>query len=419
MREDVERGRRFKGLCAGSVRSRAKDGLIAANEGIDMTQRLFITNCRLYDAEDDKEKVTILIEDGVIRQIGDVEAEAGRDVLDAGGRIAAPGFIDVHIQGAGGADVLDGKREALEAISKTCARFGTTSFLATTVYNANGDNEHLALAADCTGRELGGANLIGVHLEGPFIAENKKGMIQPGCICEPSMEVLDKILEITAGHLAMMTIAPELDGSLEIIHRLVDSNVVASFAHSEADYEQTLAGIVAGISHVTHLFNAMSPVHHRAPGPLVAIFENEKVTAQVIADGVHLHPSVLKLAFGILGPERVLLITDGMQAMGLPDGRYVYNGVEYESKNGAARYKDGTLIGTALGLSDLVKRFISFTGCGLDAAVKMVTENPAKVLGLADRKGSIAVGKDADLVLLDDDLSVHTTIVGGKIVFEE
>lgn len=382
-----------------------------------MGQRLLVTNCRLYDAKDDKERVSILVEDGVIRQIGDVEAGDDLDVLDAEGRIAAPGFIDVHIQGAGGADILDGKREALETISKTCTQYGTTSFLATTVYNANGDNEHLTLAAECAGRDLGGANMLSIHLEGPFIAGNKKGMIQPGCICEPSMEVLDKILDITGGKLAMMTIAPELEGGLEIIRRLVDSNIVASFAHSEADYEQTVAGIAAGISHATHLFNAMSGVHHRSPGPLVAIFENENVTAQLIADGVHIHPSVLKVAFEILGPERVVLITDGMQAMGLTDGKYIYNGVEYESKNGAARYKDGTLIGTALGLSELVKRLISFTDCGLDVAVKTVTENPAKVLGLADRKGSIAVGKDADLVLLDEDLSVGATIVGGKIVF--
>lgn len=384
-----------------------------------MTQRLLVTNCRLYNTEDDKGRDSILVEDGVIAEIGQIDAGSGCDVLDAEGRIAAPGFIDVHIQGAGGADILDGKREALEAISKTCARFGTTSFLATTVYNANGDNEHLALGAECAGSDLGGAQLAGIHLEGPFIAENKKGMIQPGCICEPSMEVLDKILDITGGKLAMMTIAPELEGGLEIIRRLADSNIVASFAHSGADYEQTVAGIAAGISHVTHLFNTMSTFHHRAPGPLVAIFENEKVTAQLIADGVHIHPSVLKIAFEILGPERIVLITDGMQAMGLPDGKYIYNGVEYESKNGAARYKDGTLIGTALGLSELLKRLISFTGCGLDVAVKTVTENPAKVLGLADRKGSIAVGKDADLVLLNEDLSVHTTIVGGKIVLGE
>jgi len=382
-----------------------------------MGQKLLITNCRLFDAADDKQTISILFEEGVIGQIGDVDGGGGCEVVDAQGQIAAPGFIDVHIQGAGGADILDGKHEALEAISKTCARFGTTSFLATTVYNANGDNEHLALAAECAGRDLGGANLAGIHLEGPFIAANKKGMIQPGCICEPSMEVLDKILDITGSKLAMMTIAPEVEGSLEIIRRLSDSNIVASFAHSEANYEQTLAGIEAGISHVTHLFNAMSTFHHRSPGPLVAIFENENVTAQLIADGVHIHPSALRLAFETLGPERIVLITDGMQAMGLADGKYIYNGVEYESKDGAARYKDGTLIGTALGLSELLKRLISFTGCGLDVAVKMVTENPAKVLGLADRKGSIAVGKNADLVLLDEDLSVQTTIVGGKIVF--
>ena len=234
-----------------------------------MTQRLLVTNCRLYNTEDDKETVSILVEGGVIRQIGDVDTGVGCEVVDAKGRIAAPGFIDVHIQGAGGADILDGTVDGLEAISKTCARFGVTSFLATTVYNAHGDNEHLALAADCTGRDLGGANMVGIHLEGPFIAENKKGMIQPGCICPASVDVLDKILDMTAGKLAMMTIAPEVEGSLEIIRRLADSNVVASFAHSEANYEQTVAGIAAGISHATHLFNAMSGIHHREPGPVI------------------------------------------------------------------------------------------------------------------------------------------------------
>ena len=381
-----------------------------------MGQKLLVNNCILFDGAD-KETVSILVEDGVIAEIGQIDAGGGCDVLDAEGRIAAPGFIDVHIQGAGGADVLDGTEDALKAISQTCARFGVTSFLATTVYRADGDNEHLTLAGEYAGRDLGGANLVGIHLEGPFIAANKRGMIQPGCICEPSMDVLDKILDITGGKLAMMTIAPEIEGGLEIIRRLVGSNIVASFAHSEANYGQTLEGIAAGISHATHFFNAMIGIHHRSPGPVVAIFEDEKVTAQLIADGVHIHPSVLKLAFEILGPERIVLITDGMQAMGLPDGKYIYNGIEYESKNGAARYKDGTLIGTALGLSELLKRLISFTDCGLDVAVRMVTQNPAKVLGLEERKGSIAVGKDADLVLLDGDLSVQTTIVGGKIVF--
>jgi len=217
----------------------------------------------------------------------------------------------------------------------------------------------------------------------------------------------------------MMTIAPELPGSLQIIERLVDSNVIASFGHSNATYEQTLDGFNAGISHVTHLFNAMPSIHHRSPGPLVAIFETENVTTQVITDGVHIHPSMLRLAFEILGPNRIIPITDGMQALGLADGRYIYNGIEYESKNGTARYKDGTLIGTALGINQLLGKLVSFTDCPLDVAIKMVTENPAKLLNLQDRKGFIAPGKDADLVLLENGHSVHTTIVAGKIVFQK
>lgn len=384
-----------------------------------MSERLLIANCELFDRPDGEKSVSILVEDGVIKEIGGIDAAGVKNVVDAGGRIAAPGFIDVHIQGAGGADVLDGTAEGLQAISQTCARFGTTSFLATTVFRPKGNNEHISLAAQYAGRDLGGANLLGIHLEGPFIAPAKKGMIQPDCVCAASAEVLDEILDLTAGTLNMMTVAPELPGSLEIIRSLVDSNIVASFAHSEADYEQALAGFEAGISHVTHLFNAMGTLHHRSPGPLVAIFESEQVSAQLIADGVHIQPPVLRLAYQILGPQRIVLITDGMQAMGQPEGQYVYNGVEYESKDGTARYKDGTLIGTASGLSELVRKFIRFTGCGIDVAIRAVTANPAKLLGIDNRKGSVAIGKDADLVLMERDCSVHTTIVGGKIVYQE
>lgn len=380
-----------------------------------MTNRLLIANCKLFDAPADEHTTSILIEDGVIAQIG--SADPCENMLDAEGRIVAPGFIDVHIQGAGDADVLDGTVEALSAISRTCARFGVTGFLATTVFRPEHGNEHLAVAADCVGHDLGGANLLGIHLEGPFISTVKRGMIQPNCICPPSRQVLDEILDVTKGRLDLMTIAPELPDSLPIIRSLVDSDIVASFAHSNATYEQTLTGFDAGISHVTHMFNAMAPCHHRSPGPLVAIFRSDHITAQLIPDGVHIHPAVLRSAFEILGPERTIPITDGMQAIGLGDGKFVYNGIEYESRDGTARYADGTLIGTALGLSQLLKRFIAFTDCPLDAAIRTVTQNPADVLGLQDRKGAIAAGKDADLVLLDDDLSVHTTIVGGKVVF--
>jgi N-acetylglucosamine-6-phosphate deacetylase len=380
--------------------------------------RLLIANCRLFDAPHNAPTTAILIEDGLIAQIGPKLMPSDCDeTLDAGGRMVAPGFIDVHIQGAGGADILDGTLEALQAISQTCARYGATGFLATTVFKPGQENRHLTFAAEYVGKDLGGADLLGIHLEGPFISLTKKGMILPECICEASQETLDEIQNITAGHLTMMTIAPELPGSLGLIQSLVEAGTIASFGHSNATYEQTFDGFHAGISHVTHTFNAMPSLHHRAPGPLAAIFETEDVTAQLITDGVHIHPSILKLTFDILGPKRTIPITDGMQAIGLGDGNFVYNGIPYESKGGAARYKDGTLIGTAIGLSQMLERFVAMTGCPLSDAIKTVTENPAKVLGLEDRKGTISVEKDADLVLLNPDLSVHATLVGGKVVF--
>jgi len=384
-----------------------------------MKQELIITNCKLFDVGNEEPTTCILIEDGVITKIGQIDAAGRGNVLDAQERILAPGFIDIHIQGAGGADVLDATPDALQAISQACARFGVTGFLATTVFKPGQPNEHLALAAENVGNDLGGARLLGIHLEWPFISAEKRGMIQPDCICPPSEKVLDEIMDKSKGRLSIMTIAPELPQGPAIIRRLADSNVVASFGHSNATYEQTLEGFDTGISHVTHLFNAMPSMHHRRPGPLAAIFETERVTVQIIPDGVHIQLPVLRLAFKALGPKRTIPITDGMQAIGLPDGKYVYNGIDYESKDGAARYADGTLIGTALGLSQLLDRFITFTNCPLNVAIKMATENPAKVLRIEDKKGSIAVGKDADLVLLDPDRTVHTTIAAGKIVYKK
>jgi N-acetylglucosamine-6-phosphate deacetylase len=385
-----------------------------------MSQKLLITNCRLFDAADDRQTTSILIEDGTIQQVGQIDSSTKVDhTIDANGRVVAPGLIDIHIQGAGGADVLDATPEALRAISQTCARFGVTGFVATTVFKPNQSNEHLALAAEYTGEDLGGAKLLGIHLEGPFIAPEKRGMIRPECLCAPSTQCLEEIQAVTQGRLRMMTIAPELPGSLQLIQRLVDGNVIASFGHSAASYEQTVEGFNAGISHVTHLFNAMRTLHHRSPGPLPAIFQTTDVTVQIICDGVHIHPAVLKLAFELLGPQRVIPITDGMQALGLADGSYVYNGVEYESRNGAARYKDGTLIGTAVGLSDMLQRLATFAQCPPHIAIDTATVNAARVLGLQERKGTIAPGKDADLVLLDDDNSVHATLVGGEIVFQK
>jgi N-acetylglucosamine-6-phosphate deacetylase len=230
-----------------------KNDLQGYSKKINMSQKLLITNCKLFDAADNEQTTSILIENGIITQIGQINSGIYKNILDAHGRIIAPGFIDIHIQGAGGADVLDATPEALKAISQTCARFGTTSFLATTVFKPNQENQHVALAAQYVGRDLGGANLLGIHLEGPFISPQKRGMILPECICPPSLQLLDKIQDVTKGRLKIMTIAPELSGNLQIIRRLIDSNIIASFGHSNATYEQTLDGFAAGVSHVTHL----------------------------------------------------------------------------------------------------------------------------------------------------------------------
>jgi len=383
-----------------------------------MASKLLIRNCTLLGDRRGSTQAEILIVDGIIAHIGTVdEPPADAEVLDADGRAVAPGFIDVHIQGAGGADVLDGTEEALEKIARTCVRFGTTGFLATTVYRTGGDNSHLRLAALNTGRDLGGAALLGIHLEGPFISPDMKGMIQPDSLCLPSSQVLETIRELTRGSLKMMTIAPELPGALEIVRQLVKRGVIASLGHCAASYEETRAAIAAGVSHVTHLFNAMPSMHHRKPGPVAAILTDSRITAQVIADGVHLHPAVLKMAFNLLGEKRCLMVTDGVQALGLGDGTYSYNGVEYESRSGTPRYADGTLIGTSLGLSELIPRLMLFTRCSRAQAVATVTENPARLLGIYHRKGSIAEGKDGDVVILENDCSVFATVVAGTVVY--
>jgi len=384
-----------------------------------MTDSLLIENCRLYNVSETEPPCSILIEDGRIVRVGPQGAsDSAKRIIDATGTIVAPGLIDVHIQGAGGADVFDATPEALKAISATSARFGVTGFLATTMYRPGKTNEHVRVAAQCVGQDLGGAELLGIHLEGPFIALEKRGMIAVECLGQAELATLEAIYELTGSTLKMMTIAPELPGNLEIIKILVDRGTVAALGHTCATYEETLAGFDAGIDHVTHLFNAMPSIHHRMPGPAPAIFERSNVTAQVISDGVHLHPSIVRMAYEALGPERVVSITDGMQAMGLPDGRYVFNGKPYEAKDGAARYKDGTLIGTAVGLNEIIARLARFTGCSLATAIGAATQNAARVIGLQNRKGSIEAGYDADLVLLGQDMSVKTTILGGRVIYQ-
>jgi N-acetylglucosamine-6-phosphate deacetylase len=242
-------------------------------------------------------------------------------------------------------------------------------------------------------------------------------MIRPAGIKKCGRRYFDKVVKTCGGKLKMMTIAPELKGAMAIIKDLRARGAIASFGHSDADYEEALKGIRAGINHVTHIFNAMRPLHHRKPAGLGAVLADDGVSVQLISDGVHIHPAVVGLIVGLKGVRNIILITDSMSSQGMPGGRYAYDGLEYVSRAGACRYKDGTLIGTALPLNKMVQRFMRFGGVSLCDAVQAATANPARVLGIDKQKGSIQEGKDADVVIMDKDFNVEMTIIGGEIVY--
>lgn len=378
-------------------------------------EKLYLKNCKIFNKSETI--VDIEIENSSISKIG-YHLENGTDnAIDCKNLLISPGFIDIHIQGAGGADILDGSLESLETMSSTLAVQGTTSFLGTTVVKPDEDNKHLRELKNYVNKPLSGATLLGFHLEGPFINESKKGGLSEKSIYSPSIQKMEEIIKLSDNTITMMTIAPELDESLEVIKYLKDNNVIPAFAHSEADYETAIKGFEAGIEHITHIFNAMRPLHHRNPGPLGAIFENEKVTAQVISDGHHLHPSIIRLLYKVLGSNRIICITDAMKSLGLPEGKYVYNGREYNSYHGAAKYPDGTLIGSTTSLGNIAHKFMEFTGCTIHEALNTVTINPAKLLNIDNKKGHIEVGYDSDLVLLDDNFNCKAAIIGGKIKY--
>jgi N-acetylglucosamine-6-phosphate deacetylase len=401
------------------VRRAATLGASLDRTGADLNDSLLIRSCLLPDDLTGTAPLDVLVRDGRIAWLGPSgSAPAADRTLDAADRTLIPGLIDVHIHGAGGADVMDGTVESLDTLGRTLARMGTTSYLGTATMLPDSRNEHLRFAATQVGRRAGGALLLGLHLEGPFVNPERRGGLPPESIWPPTPEAVDDVLAVTAGALRMMTIAPELEGGLAAVARLTGAGVIASLGHSDATYDQTRAGIAAGVRHVTHIWNAMRGLHHREPGPLVAIHEAGHITVQIVSDDVHVGRHVVRWTSRIFGPDRCVCITDGIRTTGLPDGSYEFGGRTFVSAGGTARRGDGALIGTSLPLLEIVRRFRDYTGCSFATAVATASRVPAELLGVADRKGSIAVGHDADLVLLESDGSVWATLVGGDIVFQ-
>lgn len=331
----------------------------------------------------------------------------------------SPGLIDFHIHGANGHDVMDGSEEALQEISMTLAKEGVTGFLATTMAASNAEIEKvLTLIPQIIARQQEGVAILGVHLEGPFIAAGKRGAQHINAIQHPSIDLLQHWQLLAKGNIKILTLAPELPGAIPLIRAMRDLNIIASIGHTMATYEETKAAIAAGARQATHLFNAMSELHQREPGAAAAILLAEDVAAEIIVDGVHVHPAMVEVALRMKGKEQLLLVTDAMRAKCCGNGCYELGGQSVQVINGHATLKDGTLAGSVLTMNAAIKNIMLFTGCDLATALHMASTNQARLLQL-ENKGKIAIGMDADLVIFDSDLKTVLTLCEGREVFSK
>ncbi|MDH6579625.1 N-acetylglucosamine-6-phosphate deacetylase [Kitasatospora sp. MAP5-34] len=321
--------------------------------------------------------------------------------LDLGGHTVVPGFVDLHVHGGGGASYASGIAEEALKAARTHLEHGTTTTMASTV---TGELDELCHQAAVLSELVEDGVLAGIHFEGPFISHNRCGAHRPDLLRDPDPALVRKLVDAARGHARMVTLAPELPGGLESVRMLTELGVIAAVGHTDSDYAKTLEAIDAGATVATHLFNAMPGIQHRAPGPIVALLEDERVTVELINDGIHLHPSVLDLAYGTAGPDRVALITDAMGAAGMGDGLYPLGPLQVRVENGVARLVEGgSIAGSTLTLDVSFKRSVTVNGLSLDAAVRSLSAVPARLLGLADSIGSLEPGKNADLVVLDSD----------------
>jgi N-acetylglucosamine-6-phosphate deacetylase len=359
----------------------------------------------------------LLIEEGIIRQIGQdappSTPDAGR--IDLQGSLLAPGLIDVHVHGALGMDVMDADPEALRQMARFYAQHGVTSFLATTTTDA--PDRLLAAVknvAQVMAEGTGGAELLGTHVEGPYIDQGRRGAQDPAHIRAPQPDEYRRLFD--TGAVRLITVAPEAPQVDELIAFALEHGAAVSIGHTRASYELVRHVVELGANQATHLFNGMEPLHHRDPGVVGAALTLDDVYCQLIADNVHIHPAVLKLAVRAKGTGRILLITDAMRGAGMPDGEYNLGGLAVTVLHGEARLPDGTLAGSTLTLDRALVNIMAATGLSLMDVLPMATANPARALNMP-QKGVIAEGKDADLIVLDDQARVMLTFVGGETVY--
>jgi N-acetylglucosamine-6-phosphate deacetylase len=396
---------------------------------------LAFTAGRLLTPTDAVEHPLLLVEQGRVLEISarrGRQAPAGVSVSDFGDGVMAPGYVDLHIHGSAGYDVMDDSAEALPAIEQLLARHGVTSYFPTTV-SAPMDTtlralERLADAIENRERERERQNAddkiralpLGIHLEGPFISHVRRGVHPPENLLTPKLSTFEQFWHAARGRIRMMTIAPELEDAPEVIAEAARRGVCVSLGHSDADFEAAGRGIAAGARHATHTFNAMRPldhrtVDHRSPGILGAVLTDRRVSADIIADGVHLDPAIVKLFAEAKGPEQTVLITDAISATGMPDGRYRLGSFEVDVRDGKCM-ADGKLAGSVLTMDRAVRNLARFAEWDLPQAIAAASRNPARAAGIAN-KGVLKVGADADFVVLSREGEVLRTFVGGVECF--
>ncbi len=340
------------------------------------------------------------------------------EVFDHGDDLICPGLVDVHIHGGAGHDAMDDAPETMDGISRYLAAGGVTAFLATTQTAPRKDLlTSVKRIAEAAESGLGGARLLGLHLEGPYLSEERRGAQHVDAIRAPDTEELGSLHAAAGGLLRIVTLAPEVPGAMGAISWLADHGVVASAGHTDADYETALAAFGHGLSHVSHLYNGMRGLHHREPGILGAALTDGRVSVELIADGHHVHPAALRLAALCKGPAKTVLVSDSIKPAGLPDGEYTYRGRRMVLSDGLVRLPDGVIAGSSIRLNDAVRVMVEEAGFSVSEAVQMASHSPARVLRLTPGKGRLAEGSDADVTIMDWGFNVKETIVGGDTVY--
>ena len=377
-------------------------------------------NVRAYLPQKGIVRADIVYENGVIVSVTETNDASAPSSLPENA-VLLPGFIDEHIHGAGGADAMDGDRKALQTISETIAKEGTTAFLATTMTQSlNAINTALHAVRDAIQAvDLAGSAVVGVHLEGPFISPKFNGAQPPEYVATPNVAIFDSYQKEADGAIRMVSLAPEVAGADQLIAHLAANGVRPAVGHSGAGYDEMMAAVDAGLSCVTHTYNAQSPVHHREVGVVGSAMLCDDLYTELICDTIHVSVPAIKLLIRNKPADKVILITDSMRAKGLPDGISELGGQTVYVKNGEARLENGALAGSVLRMNDAIRNLVEKVGVPFETAVDFATVNPATHLGLAHERGTIEVGKRADFTVLDDAFNVLQTIVGGKTVFEK